>query len=292
MSKCASPYYPPRAKWYSPLFQFSDALRRRTHLDRLRLPAGITLGAILKSLWWPGIAFCVRGEKLIGRIVICVSVLLAGIFIIGLGYPAANIAFGLLLSAHVTSLVFLCGPWLMGERFRVRVGFTLAVLLILGLFVYAPLRNTFQARWFMPVRSKGRVVVVQRKASANAIKRGDWIAYTLPADRGVTGVRVRGGLGLGLVLAAAGDWIQFTTNGFLINSKFQAALPHMPQSGELVVPEKHWFVWPDVAINTYGNGNVGEGNISATMLQLAIISETDFIGKPFQRWFWRRQLFP
>jgi hypothetical protein len=64
----------------------------------------------------------------------------------------------------------------------------------------------------------------------------------------------------------------------------------MPQGGELVVPENHWFVWPELAINVHGN--VGEGPISATMLQLAIISESEFIGKPFKRWFWRRQLFP
>ena len=35
MSKLASPYYPPRAKWYSPLFQLGNAVRRRAHLDRL-----------------------------------------------------------------------------------------------------------------------------------------------------------------------------------------------------------------------------------------------------------------
>jgi hypothetical protein len=288
MSKLASPYYPPRAKWYSPLFQLGNAVRRRTHLDRLQLPAGISLGAILKSVWWPGIAFCVRGEKLIGLAIICGSVLLAGIFIVWLGYPAANIAFGLLLSAHVSSLVFLFGPWLVGARFRVRIGVTLAVLLAVGLFVYAPLRNLFQAHCLMPVRTAERVVVVQRLTSANSVQRGDWIAYTLPTNLGMIGVQVREGLGLGPVLATEGDHIQFVTNGFTINGVLWAPLAHMPQSGELVVPEKHWFVWPDLAINMHGN--VGEGLITETMLRLAVISETDFIGKPFKRWFWRRQL--
>jgi hypothetical protein len=290
MSKIASRYYPPRAKWYSPLVRLGSAVRRRTHLDRLQLHAGISLGALLKSVWWPGIGFYVRGEKVIGTLVICGSLLLAAIFIVWLGYPAANVAFGLLLSAHVTSLVFLCGPWLAGVRFRVRAGFTLAVLFTVGLFVYAPLRNLLQADCLMPVRTKERVVVVQRMVSANSIQRGDWIAYTLPADRGVTGVRIQEGLGLGPVLAAEGDHIRFLTNGFAINGVRRAPLPHMPENGELVVPENHWFVWPDLAINGYGNA--GEGLISATMLQLAIISESEFIGKPFKRWFWRRQLFP
>lgn len=290
MSKIVSPYYPPRARWYSPLFQLGGALRRRAYLDRIQLPAGITLGDILKSVWWPGVAFCVRGEKLIGSVIVCGSLLLAAIFIVWLGYPAANVAFGLLLSAHVTSLVFLCGPWLAGVRFRVRIGFTLAALLALGLFVYAPLRNFFHANCLMPVRTNGRVVVVQRMASVHSIKQGDWIAYTLPSERGVTAVRIREGLGLGPVLAVGGDQIHFATNGFAINGVLRAPLAHMPQDGGLVVPEKHWFVWPDLAINMHGN--VGEGPISATMLQLAIISESEFVGKPFKRWFWRRQLFP
>ena len=247
MSKPASPYYPPRAKWFSPLFQLGNAIRRRAHLDRLHLPVGISVGAILKSVWWPGIAFYVRGEKLVGVAVICGSVLLAGVFIVWLGYPAANIAFGLLLSAHVTGLVFLCSPWLAGARFRFRLGFTLAVLLAVGL-VYAPLRNLFQARCLMPMRTAETVVVVQCLASAHSVKRGDWIAYTLSSDRGVTGVRIQAGLGLGPVLAAGGDHVRFLTNGYSINGVFQSPLRHMPKSGELVVQEKHWFVWPDLAI--------------------------------------------
>lgn len=290
MSKPALPYYPPRAKWYSPLFQLGDALRRRTHLDRIRLPEGIALGGLFKSIWWPGIAFCVRGERLIGTAIICGSALLAGIFIVWLGHAVANIAFGLLLSAHVISLVFLCRPWLAGERFRVRLGTVFALLIVLGLFVYAPLRNLLQNRCLMPVRTNERVVVVQRFASAQAVKRGDWIAYTVASGRAAAGVWVREGLGLGPVLAVGGDRICFQTNGFTVNGILLPLLPHMPRSGEVVVPENHWFVWPDLAINTYGNA--GEPLVSTTMLQLAIISETNYLGRPFKRWFWRRQPLP
>lgn len=288
MSKPASPYYPPRARWYSPLCQLGNALRRRTHLDRIRLPAGVTLGQILKSLWWPGLAFCVRGEKLVGASLIGGSVLLAAVFIIWLGYPAANVAFGLLLSAHVISLGFLCSPWLAGARLRARFGFVVALLLLLGLWVYAPLRNLLQARCLMPVRTNDRVVVVQRFAPVQSVQRGDWIAYTLASGRPVQGVWVREGLGLGQVLAAGGDQVHFYTNGFAVNGILRSSLPHMPRSGEVVVPENHWFVWPDLAINAAGHA--GEALISSTMLQLATISESSYLGKPFKRWFWRRQV--
>lgn len=290
MSKLASPYYPPRAKWYSSLFHLGDAVRRRAHLDRLQLPAGVSPGAILKSVWWPGISFYLRGEKLIGVAVIGGSVLLVGVFIVWLGYPAAHVAFGLLLSAHVTSLIFLCNRWLAGMRFRGRIAFTLATLLVLGLLVYVPLRNLFQAHLLMPVRSGDRVIVVQRMTSASSVQRGDTIAYALPTIPRPNGVYVREGLGLGPVLAMAGDEIRFLTNGVAINGALHGSLPYMPQAGDLVVPEKHWFVWPDLAMNV--RGNMGEAPISATLLQLASVPEENFLGKPFRHWFWRRQIFP
>jgi hypothetical protein len=290
MSKFVSPYYPPRAKWYRFVFQLGSIVRRRAYLDRLHLPDGISPGAIFRSIWWPGIGFYVRGEKLIGTMIMCASTLLLGVFIVWLGYPAAHAAFGLFLSAHVTSLIFLCSPWLAGVSFRVRIGFTILALSVLGLCVYLPLRKLFHEHCLMPLRANGCVVVAQRMTSANSIQRGDWIAYTLPLGREMTAVRVREGLGLGPVLATGGDHVRFLTNGFAINGVLRPPLPHMPREGELVVPEKHWFVWPELAITA--NGNVGEAPISATMLQLAVISESEFLGKPFKRWFWREQLFP
>ena len=63
----------------------------------------------------------------------------------------------------------------------------------------------------------------------------------------------------------------------------------MPQGGDLIVPEKKWFIWPELGIS--GHGNAGEAVISATMLQLATVPEDRFVGKPFKRWFWRKQIF-
>jgi len=56
------------------------------------------------------------------------------------------------------------------------------------------------------------------------------------------------------------------------------------------VPENHWFIWPNLAIT--GNLNVGEASISSVMLQMASVPETQFVGKPFKRWFWREQILP
>jgi len=140
----------------------------------------------------------------------------------------------------------------------------------------------------MPLRVNGRVVVVQTFSASKAVRRGDWIAYSLPGGAG-TGVLVQEGLSLGPVLAAGGDHLRFSPKTFEVNGVQRPLLPHMPTSGELLVPENHWFIWPELGIS--GHGNVAEANISATMLQLANVSEPRFIGKPFKRWFWRRQIF-
>ena len=101
-------------------------------------------------------------------------------------------------------------------------------------------------------------------------------------------VWVRAGFGWGPVLAMAGDRVEFSTNAFTVNGISHPLLPHMPVRRDGSVPENHWFVWPEFGIS--GHGNVGEGAISAMMLQLAMVSENQFVGKPFKRWFWRRQI--
>lgn len=295
MNRIVSPYYPPRARWYSPFFGVWQTLQRRMGLDRLHLPEGIPPAAFIASLLVPGLAFLVRKERLIGRAILLSYGLLAIIFIVWLGYPVANVAFGLMLSAHVTSIVFLLNPWLVEARFAFRIATGLILLLVVGSGLYAPLRNELQTKYLMPLRIKGNVVVIQTFSSSLSIRPGDWIAYSLDsqsvgdAHREGGAVRAEAGFGFGPVLAVAGDRIRFTPQTFEINGVAQKSLPHMPVAGEFVVVEKHWFLWPDIVIS--GHGNTTEATIASAMLQMATVAETQFIGKPFKRWFGRRQIF-
>jgi hypothetical protein len=146
----------------------------------------------------------------------------------------------------------------------------------------------------MPLRVNDHVVVVQRNAPATSVGRGDWVAYTFSgyyfSNHGGQGASSHTSLGLGLVLATAGDRVEFSTGKFTVNGVSRPLLPHMPDSGNLIVPENHWFIWPNLAIT--GNLNVGEASISSVMLQMASVPETQFVGKPFKRWFWREQILP
>jgi hypothetical protein len=286
MSRFHSPYYPPRASWYSPLFRLVEAAKRMMWLDRIHLPAGMATRAFLAGLLIPGYAFVVRGERLIGRVVMLSYGLLAAVFIIWLGYPIANIGFGLMLSLHVSSVIFLLNPWLADARIPFRLLTGLALLVFVGGGLYAPIRRQVETNWLMPLRINQNVVIVQTFSSSASVKRGDWVAYKLEDERG-TGLYSRAGLGLRPVLAVAGAQVRFTDQSYVVNGVSLPRLPHMPTTGELTVPEKNWFIWPDFAISN--RGNIAEANISAAMLRLAMVAEVQFVGKPLKRWFWRRQ---
>jgi hypothetical protein len=290
-----SPYYPPRARWYSLFFYLGGAIRRRLWLDRIHLPQEMTFVGSVASFLVPGLGFHIRGPRLWGKAALMASGFLFFFFLVGFGHPVGNFALGLLLAVHATGFIYYCSPLLREEELRGRLAFTLLALLAIGLLFYLPVRNVILHRWLVPLRFNGQVIVVQRQFPAAAIQRGDWVAYQLGGGSsgwngggGHGAVRVRSGMGLGPVLARAGDRVEFFTNRFTVNGIQHPLLAHMPKSGEVAVPEKHWFIWPELGISGYGN--TPEGNIMATMQQLALVSENDFIGKPFKRWLWRRQI--
>lgn len=291
----ASPFYPPRARWYSPAFYIGNVIRRRLALDRLTLPREMKLRELVAGFLVPGLAVWLRGPKLWGQAALAGSVVLMMVFIVGLGYPAANLAFGLLISLHATGLVYYCQPLMAGEPFRSRLAFTLLALLVIGLVISMPLRSFIQGHWLTPLRMNGQAIIVQRVFQARYIHRGDWVAYALQGEqpgeaRNGGAVWVRAGMGVGPVLAVAGDQVKFLTNSFSVNGILHPKLPHMPAAGEFTVPENRWFIWPNLDIT--GHGNVSEASISSTLLRMANVNQTQFFGKPLDRWFWRKQILP
>jgi hypothetical protein len=243
----------------------------------------------------PGLAVYIRGPRRWGKAALAGCGLLLLLFIVWFGYPAGNLAFGLLLSIHITGFVYYCSPLLSEASFQSRLLFTLLTMMALSLLIYLPIRNVVLQHWLVPLRLNGHVFVAQRQFPAAAIQRGDWIAYKLGGGSsgwqtggGHGTVYVRSGMGFGPVLAMAGDRVTFSTNVFTVNGIQHPLLPHMPRAGEVAVPEKNWFVWPGYSISGEGD----ENRITSLMLQLALVPENDFVGKPFQRWLGRRQITP
>jgi hypothetical protein len=290
-----STFYPPRARWYSPFFYLGHTVRRRLALDRLKLPREMKIGPLAAGFLVPGLAVHFRDRRLWGPLAMSACAALLLLYVLFLGYSAANIAFGLLMSIHATGFIYYCNPLMASERFPARLGFTGLVLLSMILLLYWPARNFFQDRWLMPLRLNGHAIIVQRSFQPQRIQRDEWVAYTFDANR--TGndyhggvVVLRNGITLGQVLAVPGDAVTFSTNGFSVNGVLHTNLPHMPMTGGMIVPEKHWFIWPNLGISGYGD--VGEARVSSAVMGLAQVAQEDFFGKPMHRWFWRKQTLP
>ena len=261
-------------------------LRRQLALDWLHLPSGLSPAALLVSLVVPGAGFYSRSPRFWGSLALVLSAVLTFVIIAWFGFPAAALAFGLLLSLHACGLVFVLDPLLVGAAFRTRLLFGGGILIALLCLVYVPGRDFVQRHWFLPLHVNGRVVVVTRMHSSTSWRRGDRVAYSF-GSHSEHQLIIKGGVSLGPVLAVPGDHVRFSASDFEVNGLAQPRLPLMPSVGQFVVPEKRWFVWPEVAIS--GHGQVPSSQLAEALLVLCTISQDQFVGKPAHRWLWRKQ---
>ena len=115
MSKVSSSYYPPRARWYGRIFYLGLAVRHRLALDRIRMPNELTLRGLIAGFIVPGLAVYLRGPRLWGKAALCACALLFLLFIVCLGHPFGNYAFGLMLAIHASGFVYYCSPSLLAN---------------------------------------------------------------------------------------------------------------------------------------------------------------------------------
>ena len=278
-----SAYYPPRARWYSRFVYAWNRLCRALPLDQLHLPPGLSRGQFLLGLIVPGFSFCVFERRREGRVFLAVYVAAALMFVIGLGSFAASIGFGLMIAAHASSIIhllFRCFE----PRFPIKVLAAIGTLLVVGVFIYGRLLTFIDRHWVTPVRVGGRVIVVWRTAP-ESLRRGDWAVFRIDAFS-MRGLVVQSGFVQGPVLASGGDRVEFGPDLLAVNDVPQTRAARMPIQGGLVIPEKHWFLWPGFVIT--GGGN--DAAMAETMVRIGTVSEDKFIGRPLKRWFWRRQI--
>src|SRR5690242_6097517 len=114
MHEESSAYYSPRARWYAPFFYLGNALRLRLAMDRLKLPREMKAGELVAGFFIPGLAFWLRGPRLWGQAALAGSVVLSLVFFALLGFSAANLALGLLISLHTTGFYYYCNPLMAG----------------------------------------------------------------------------------------------------------------------------------------------------------------------------------
>jgi hypothetical protein len=253
------------------------------------LPDNVLSSDPILALLIPGYAFHYYRRGL-GNVGIAAYAVCAVIFFLFLGYPVANWAFAGLLSIHATSFVFLVRLINPGFRLLTRVFVSLGLILLLNLYIYAPFRNLLD-KVVLPIRTRGDVIVVHRSPPLD-IRRGEWIVYKIRGQRGYHGgVELVEGYGLSTALAGPGDRVTFSPAGYTVNGEVFPLEPYMPATGGFTVAKEQWFVWPSVAI--WRNGvpqRPAERGITAALQANSLITQETFVGRPYKRWFWRKQV--
>jgi type IV secretory pathway protease TraF len=298
MSEFHSPYYPPRSRWYRRAFDGTYRIRRALHLGNIHLPRLITTPTrFVLALAVPGYSFVDAGWRRVGLWMAGAWCCLALIFIVWLGYAVAGLAFGIMISLHVSSVLHALNRMTPGASIWWRLLLSVAVLIIVGQLVYASGLDLLQSRLLMPLRAGDKVVIVRPITVTAPLRRGELVACATGGTfvrgepgggRGIFGnVNIRGGHFLDRVLAGPGDRVEFTPTECRVNGTATARLPLMPATGVVVVPEKTWFVWPTLHTVTWQK--VSSEVVGGAVLDIALVQREQVIGRPFKRWFWRKQ---
>ena len=241
------------------------------------------------SLSIPGFVFAVEKHPWWSRVVAAAYGLSLAVFIVWLGFDAANWAFGLMVGLHATSAVTAWSRWAPVDEFKLRMLQAVKVLLVLGFLVYWPLRAILVNYVAMPLRIHDRVVVVNPRVRAAQVRRGDWVAYRIARVQADHLVWIEAGMGFDRVLGLAGERVRFLEDRYEVAGRSAPSLARMPGSGEWMVPAKHWLIWPNL-LASGGHGMVAEGAVSSAVQQLALVPHSELAGKVYERWFWRRQV--
>ncbi len=265
------------------------AARRGLHLEHLSLPRfaiSISTRYVLLCLLVPGFSFRHAGWPRIAAAFAAGWVMAGLVFLLWLGHTAASIAFGVMMSAHVSSVLhFLHRVAPSGSVWR-RLALSLAVLFVVGQLIYATGLRWFQNHLFMPLDVNGKIYVINPRVRPAALHRGDWLAFHVERTGG-GGVYIREGFVLDRVLAGPGDVVEFGREWVNINGAPQPLRPFMPSQGVRTMPENTWLVWP--SLRTVQRNNVSQDDIASTVLQMAQVRHEQMIGQPYRRWFWRDQ---
>lgn len=288
MSDVSSPYYPPRAGWTRRVYSAVHFWRRRLHLERLSIPRlAVTPSRSILALLLPGYSFWDAGWKVAGRLVACAWVMAGLVFVVALGYPFSNLAFGMMISLHVSSILHLINRIAPGMQVLKRLVLSLAVLFVVAQVFYWSGLKWFEKHFFMPVQSHGKVYVIDCSPGKNSIRPGDLVNCRFE-HVAVDGVYIHEGYSLSRVIAAPLDRVEFSRVDFRINGVASPRLPYMPTTGQWIVPKNAWLIWPSLDI--VRRNNASEESIAQAVLNIATVSRQNVMGKPFRRWFWRRQI--
>jgi hypothetical protein len=281
-----SAYYPRRARGPHWPRRMIHGLRAAMKLERLRLPAWPSLRNTLAAVVIPGLAFHLSGPRLVARIIWMALPFLVLVFLAGLGTFVAEVAFGLMIAAHVTSVSHLLRPLLTRSRLVLQLVFGVVLFVAASVLVYVPAREWFHRHVAMPITVRDQIVIINPRADAATVGRGDVVVYRISAASS-RNVIVREGVGAEAVLGMPGDRLVFGPGRVYVNGSAHLLPASSPEWEALVVPDHCWYIWP--GLHGVYRGGVPAQAVEAMLQGLALVDRSDFVGRPHRWWFFRAQ---
>jgi len=268
------------------------------HLPGLPALPLMSPGDWLWSLLLPGYAYLAVGRRRLSLWMAGGWVFAAVLLLMFRGHPVVGAwALGALASTHSSGLAFA----LLRVReldsdappvtLAMRVGLPLALWIGAAMTVYWPLDRLITNQVARGVEVDGRRIVVNPRASADQVSRGQVMLYRLNGriyGAGAGAAAFRGGFGLGEVLGMPGDVLEFSREHFRVRGRRAPRMPHMPVFGEVTVLPDHWWIWPRVRVLRAPAAGV----VTDAFLDQAMVSRAQYAGRPYRRWFFWRQDIP
>jgi len=284
-----SPYYPPRAGFWSPWrMVWSGFSSRISHsfTQRLGIVVGLAPWSLALSIVLPGFGFAAIGWRRVGlaAIAVCAAALL--VFILGFGLPCATTAVAVTLALHSASLGAVLARLV--PHWRAAAAPMACVFLLLA--IYLPLQAEI-GKFLLPVQAPSGVVIVHLGHPVR-LDRGEVVAYRISSrapSEAEAHLYVHDGIGLERLLAQPGDAVEFTPAACLVNGSPIPRREHMPAGGSLILGPDQWLAWTSFAVRSHG---MKEEDIAAAFLAHSLVSRRDILGIPLRNWFWRRAVLP
>jgi len=280
-----SAYYPPRAGRLRAPRRMVQAARAVRCLERIHLPSVHGLRRTLAAALIPGLAFHYSGPRLVAKIIWFALPLLVLAFLAGLGTFASEVAFTLIISAHVTSVSHLLRPLMIRNRLWLQLVFGVVLFVGASVLFYIPAREWFHNHVAMPLSVRGQTLVINPRADPASINRGDWVAYRID-DWTWNNIRVREGMGAGPALGLPGDRLVFGNGMVQVNGSVHPLPGSSRELEPLDVPEFCWFIWPELDI---ANPGIAFRDVQQVIRGLALVDRERYVGRPYRWWFFRAQ---
>lgn len=287
-----SPYYPPRANFWSPIKHAFHDLKEIFLEWKYRVNNGEFVNRIaFLPLVIPGFGFVYAGKPRLGRLTLVLYLLSLFYFFLMLGFKEANYALGFMIFLHSLSIIYYLAGLIGTMTIKTQITFNLIISVILVPFAYYIFIKFLHSYVLIPVHYCNSVMVAVKARNLSKLSPGDLIVFHQQGFYSYLGeVNFIGGLNAGTVIAKENEKIRFSRNLAITKNGLFNKPEIYPESYEFTVPLSSVFVLTEMKVSGNLSKRMRE-NMQSIIIQQSIISDDTFEGYIPKIWLGRRQYY-